>query len=319
MPRQVEDEEAARRPDHVLELSKTSSRDEDIASRKATTTAGLSHVLELRNRYYSADIPIWLDEVGTPSSWCNDFKTIEAQDVVRAVGAWIVVFKTPPISAEAKKHTENLLRAVQEVVEATHGGDGMWEGLCLAVGMSCSRIGKSGDYDVTAELGKHGWEDICFDYGFEYIDASEDSSVRTPDTRELQGLARLKEALEANEWSLLREDNLDDKQSLLGSENEDGTNELAAGDGFELEQMELEREFMGLKMAMMQEDQPETGGSQGGEAQEVENLERMLNKLQAVRGEFLCSSPIEMLFSDFARNERPPTARAEEESCRSSG
>ena len=58
-----------------------------------TTTAGISHVLPIRTPYYTADVPVWLDEAADPATWARDFMTEEAREVVRAVGAWVVVFR----------------------------------------------------------------------------------------------------------------------------------------------------------------------------------------------------------------------------------
>ena len=84
------------------------------------------------------------------------------------------------------------------------------------------------------------------------------------------GIARLKEALEAHEWDAGGGDvDVDDLEEELGFE-----------DGFGAEAAEVEREMVGLKMAVHREDgeDEEEGGDEG-----VEELENMMLKMQAIK------------------------------------
>ena len=78
------------------------------------------------------------------------------------------------------------------------------------------------------------------------------------------GIERLKEALEACEWEGVDADAISD--------------DLGLEDGFGAEAAEVEREMMGLKMAVSGAEGSEEGGTEG-----VEELENMMLKLQAIK------------------------------------
>lgn len=77
------------------------------------------------------------------------------------------------------------------------------------------------------------------------------------------GIERLKEALEANEWDGVELDALSD--------------DLGLDDGFGAEAAQVEREMMGLKMAV-QGDESDEGGDES-----VDELETMMLKMQAIK------------------------------------
>ena len=83
------------------------------------------------------------------------------------------------------------------------------------------------------------------------------------------GIARLKEALEAHEWEDYDGDNLSDDLGF-GSE-----------DGFGAEAEQMEREMVGLNMAIRGGD----GSEENAEGAEdgVEGLEDMMLKMQAIK------------------------------------
>jgi len=99
------------------------------------------------------------------------------------------------------------------------------------------------------------------------------------------GIDRLKEALEANDWE---GDDLEaaiDLDGLEGDDDSDGEGSL----GFGIDRDEMEEEMKGMKQAIY-------GGTiSGGEVdqdeaeqdEEVEKLQAMMLKMQAVRGKFL--------------------------------
>ena len=78
----------------------------------------------------------------------------------------------------------------------------------------------------------------------------------------------MKEALEAHEWDAGGGDDLSDE---LGTESEDG---------FGTEAALMERDMMGLKMGMS--DQEEDGPEDGGD-EDVEKLEDMLSRMRAIK------------------------------------
>ena len=89
------------------------------------------------------------------------------------------------------------------------------------------------------------------------------------------GIARLKEALEAHEWDAGGGDvDVDELEEELGAE-----------DGFGAEAAEVEREIVGLKIAVRrergedgEEEEEENGADEG-----VEELENMMLKMQAIK------------------------------------
>lgn len=177
------------------------------------------------------------------------------------------------------------MQAVRNAIEAAHGGPGVWDGVCLVVGMPATGSARR---DATTEKGvadvdaHEEWEDACWDLAFEYVDgriAGDAPGERNP-AGERMGIARAREALEACEWDAVADDDdvdgEEDAFGLLGDSGEETA-------GFGLERAQMEREFAGLKMAMMGDGlEDENEGEEG-----VEELERMMGRLQAVKGEFL--------------------------------
>lgn len=98
---------------------------------------------------------------------------------------------------------------------------------------------------------------------------------------ETQGLERLKEALEANDWEA--PDELGDAMGLEDFEGEDDDENGSLG--FDLgpeDRAEMEMEMFGMKRAIYEGVDGETGEE---EDDEVEKLQAMMLKMQAVRGE----------------------------------
>lgn len=196
---------------------------------------------------------------------------LEAAEVVKAVGAWVVVFRQG--AAGAAEHARGLMRAVNEVVERAHGGEGVWDGVLLAVGLG--GMGQEG--------GEEDWEDACLDLGFEYVNCSGIGRRQgRSESGQREGLERIREALEANEWEAVDEDELDalgiDEVGFGASGESTGGSDT----GFGIEEAQMEQEFAGLKMAM----EKDNGGvgTEDDEAFQVDEMERMMGKMMAVRG-----------------------------------
>jgi len=60
-----------------------------------STTAGLSHLWQLKTAYYHVEIPIWIDEISDTKAWQTEFTKPEAKEVVTVLGAWIYCFRKP--------------------------------------------------------------------------------------------------------------------------------------------------------------------------------------------------------------------------------
>ena len=182
---------------------------------------------------------------------------------------------------------KTLLENVGEVVKEGCGYS--WDGVCLAVAMPQS---------TTPYLEKSfdEWEDFCQEFGFEFIDfesegRNEYAGVSLPVSfnfisshfLEPMGIERLKEALEANDW-----DGGDDLGDDINPEDFEDDDEEAEGSiGFGIEAAEMEAEMFGMKQAIYggrigeDEDVDDTEGDK-----EVEQLQEMMLKMQAVRGKY---------------------------------
>ncbi|KAH1487709.1 hypothetical protein KXV74_004071, partial [Aspergillus fumigatus] len=134
------------------------------------------------------------------------------------------------------------------------------------------------------------WEDQLFEMGMVGVEVLEwDPTGEEGEERnvygEYQGMRRIREILETNDWAAPSED------AAPGGISGDGLEEHLLGldcgeNGFDLEVNELEREMLGLRMAI------EHGGD-GGEDQDedednddglkVESLEALMMRMQAIR------------------------------------
>lgn len=122
--------------------------------------AGTTHTWSIKTNYYTANVPIWLDEISEPETWSKEFLAPEAREVLTALGAFVVCFRKP-LNAAALAEIKTLLENVSEVVKEGCGYS--WDGVCLAVAMpqsSTPYLEKSFDE----------WEEICQDCGFEFVD-----------------------------------------------------------------------------------------------------------------------------------------------------
>ncbi|KAI6801726.1 hypothetical protein KC360_g3890 [Hortaea werneckii] len=248
------------------------------------STAGLTHEWEVKNAYYSARVPIWVDEISNVTEWKEEFLKPEAKEVVEAVGAWVYCF---PKSANTQAHedVEGVMKAIQEVVER-HTEDLGLESLLLAVAVP--EPGEA-SHPAAAEPSHDDWEDLCLPYGFEYIDYA---AIGKNEYGENTGFERLKEALEANDWSAPDPEGDDISLEDLGLDDEDDDEDILAGMG-RREEAEMTAELFGMKTALMQEEEEDEDHGFEPDAEdfvmpkqqaaEVENLDRMMGRLMAVK------------------------------------
>ncbi|KAI9842158.1 MAG: hypothetical protein M1837_007445 [Sclerophora amabilis] len=306
-------------PPPVAADPSTKSPSDDSRPKHTTSSlsvAGLSHVWPLKTRYYTATIPIWIDEISSPVEWTVDFLSPAAREVLNVVGAWIVCFRKP-VNEDALDTIKACLHAVSAVSKRSTAAA---DGILLAVSMPQS---------TTPSLGLTGdqWEDLCRDIGgFEYVDA-EASGTRNEfgewqnikphggkadpvflDDSEQVGIARAREALEANDWE--DDEDGDELSGLL--DDELGTTTKGGGGGeedegiLEAETQEVWREMFGMREAIagidrtghedenggdVNDDEEKTSGKEEEEEEEedededvkVEQLEAMMKKMLAVR------------------------------------
>lgn len=145
---------------------------------------GVTHELQIKNKYYEAQIGIWVDEFDETgvqefvTSYCSD----EAAEVRAIIGVLVVTF----CKDQSKESVSQLLDSIKSVVDLCSP-----EALVLAVG-------KSGRSEHKEEESDAAWDDLCLDEGFEYIDL-EATGKNT--FGEHTGVERVKGAIGACDWS----------------------------------------------------------------------------------------------------------------------
>jgi hypothetical protein len=166
----------------------------------------------------------------------------------------------------AKHATKESIRAIADVIKRACGYS--WDGTCLAVGMP---------QGITPHLllDDEEWEEFCRELGFEYVDTT---TKGKNEFGEPTGIDRVREALETTEWDGAD----DDIGDILGEDDLENIGEVGNGEwgAFSMEEAEMNMELLGMKTAV-------NGGSatdEEDEAVQVEELERMMGKLQAIKG-----------------------------------
>jgi len=96
------------------------------------------------------------------------------------------------------------------------------------------------------------------------------------------GIERLKEALEANDWE--GGDDLGDELNLEDFEIEEEDDEGSLG--FGIDPAEMEGEMFGMKQAIYGGGDEEEGAEEPEGDKEVEQLQAMMLRMQAVRGKY---------------------------------
>nr|XP_036579139.1 alpha and gamma adaptin binding protein p34 [Colletotrichum truncatum]KAF6786625.1 alpha and gamma adaptin binding protein p34 [Colletotrichum truncatum] len=303
----------------------------------STSLAGTTHLLDLKTSYYTAQVPIWLDLISSPTEWSASFLSPEAKEVLSVLGGLAVVFALPPATsatapppsattpadspsttaaaaaaavAPSAEETRVLIKEVGKVVREGLGG-WAWDGVGLGVGVG------EGDSEE--------WEELCAEWGLEFVQVRGGKKDEgRNEFGEKMGIPRVLEALESNDWA---GDAGPDVDSDLDDLEESGLprkpRPLAAGDDddefdFDPESLNFgfdRSDFEGLKKAIWnleQEQEQEqqdadadadgdekdgakkngessagqngkAGDEEGLDGEEIEKLERMMRKLQAVR------------------------------------
>ncbi|KAF1960970.1 hypothetical protein CC80DRAFT_269000 [Byssothecium circinans] len=222
------------------------------------TTAGLSHEWHVTTKYYTATLPIWVDEIPSVAEWRTEFIKPEAKEVVSVLGAWIFCFRKPVTSSQLDTIKETL-KSIADVIEKACGYGG--DQVCLAVAMPQS---------TTPYLDKSNeeWEEECMEYGFEFVDSE---AKGKNEFGEEMGVKRVEDALKAHEW----DGGADDEGFDFGDEGE-------FEEGLDAEEREMGDELFGLKMAVngVGEDGEQV---EGGEEEQVEELEKLMRRMVAIK------------------------------------
>ncbi|KAI0376677.1 hypothetical protein F5Y04DRAFT_265823 [Hypomontagnella monticulosa] len=257
----------------------------------STSLAGSSHNLSLKTAYYTAEVPIWLDLIASPSEWAGSFLSPEAKEVLEVLGGLVVVFSLPIKSqTNETKAARDLIQNVGKVVKDGLGG-WSWDGVGLCLG-----VGEIDDVDE--------WEDCCAEWGLEFVQVKNQSVTTRNEFGEKTGIPRALEALESNDWSLVSADDLgsdlEDLEAELGI-GKDSDGKVESGPDLDPESLDFgfdRDDFAGLKQAIWkagQETDEDFLNGEPGEAsgkkddgdklndEEIRKLERMMVKLQAVR------------------------------------
>ncbi|TRX89922.1 hypothetical protein FHL15_009194 [Xylaria flabelliformis] len=264
----------------------------------STTLAGASHNLSLKTTYYTAEVPIWLDLISSPSEWSASFLSAEAKEVLEVLGGVIIVFALPVHSqSEEGKSAKELIQHVGKVVKDGLGGWG-WDGVGLCLG-----VGEIDDVDA--------WEDCCAESGLEFVQVRNQSTPSRNEFGEKTGIPRALEALEANDWENATTEDLgsdfEDIDAYLEARTETGKDP----EGPDLDPEELDfgfdrEDFEGLKRAIWNAEKEDgedladgdsktasenkekkTGETETEEEtlddEDIQKMEHMMAKLTAVR------------------------------------
>ncbi|KAL8893225.1 MAG: hypothetical protein Q9192_005474 [Flavoplaca navasiana] len=244
---------------------------------------GVGSELPLSTPYYSTNISIWNDDIAaSPAAlddWQNEWSAPEAEEVVKSIGAWVVVVRKPASKqSDGGEHgpslddIRNTLSAIHKVIihQQETSSDRYTtvdnKPLLLLIGMPQP-------LRPLLEMSNDQWEDLGLDCGgWQWIDSE---AKGKNEFGENLGLERLKEALEANEW---------DGTGGLGADELDLEEELGLREHEDTEvDIELERDgVVGFREAILEGHASEEEDTEG-DAQ-VEELESMMLKMQAIKG-----------------------------------
>ncbi|KAK9448193.1 uncharacterized protein V1518DRAFT_340373 [Limtongia smithiae] len=230
--------------------------------------AGLSHSINLSTKYFEKEVPIWVDEYEAQTTntgasaeshtgiedWSSSFSSDEASEVIDALGAIVLTFRTPSTEKEAEALRERVKHDVEHIhstlilqhnkkrraesrlsVKDSNSNDDDddedlddmidWNGLCLAVAvppeLGPKDLSESQPSQTPVpELDADDWDYMLQPFGFEFVDLTK--SGRN-DFGEQQGIARIREAFETHGWDALGE----------GGEHDEDMRQRRALEGFQ--------------------------------------------------------------------------------------
>lgn len=175
----------------------------------------------------------------------------EAKEVVEAVGAWVYCFSSSANTEQSLDETvTSSMKAIEAIIERACGYS--WDGTRLALDLSQ----QPGQFEAL--------EEQCLEHSFEYVclNAKGKNEFGEP-----QGLERMKEALETNDWAAVTDEAAEDPDAI--------------GD-FDAEKAQMNTELWGLKASLLDPDTDEE--DEQNEDFQVENMDRMMSQLLAIRG-----------------------------------
>jgi hypothetical protein len=245
------------------------------------------------------------------STWRSTMLSEPAREVREAVGGIVLALSLPislgsnvSASLSQQAHSQDYLEIIETVDEVRQLIEEENYGREVAAVVLVTATGKGvgeGDLDVTTEKldavmleerGVLGWEFVGWDEELveDSVAAGRSGGLRNA-FGELMGMERVKELLEAVDWSAPG-DGLDGKDLDMGFLSSDEEGEALGIDGIKLQGQELEREMMGLKFAMRDQGSDEEDAaehrapSQDVEEDEdlkIERLPGLLERVVAIR------------------------------------
>ncbi|KAK2616983.1 hypothetical protein QQS21_000072 [Conoideocrella luteorostrata] len=234
----------------------------------STSLAGTTHNLSLKTQYYTATVPIWLDLIVSPSEWAASFLSDEAGEVLAVLGGLVIVFALPessPASGSAKptvtiEQVRDMIHHVGEVVNKGLGG-WEWDGVRLAIGV--------GESDAEE------WDELCAEAGLEFVQVGEKQPALN-EFGEKTGIARVKEAIESNDWAEADGDDLSDFGEFKKADHPDNLDAEDLDDAEDINFGYDPADFEGLKKAIWEVSRSnveaaEAGGRPSGSDEPLES------------------------------------------------
>jgi hypothetical protein len=244
------------------------------------------------------------------SAWRATMLSEPAREVREALGGILLALPLPiaaalNASASPSKQggSENYLEIIEAVDEVRQMIEEENYGREVAAVVLVTATGKGvgeGDLDATTEKleavmleerGVLGWEFV----GWDGENVQDDVAAGRPGLLrnafgERMGMERVKELLEAVDWSA-HADGPDDKDLDVGFLSSDDEGGALGLDGIKLHGQELEREMMGLKLAMRDQDPGEEDAEHHATSQDtgededlkIEQLPGLLERMVAIR------------------------------------
>ncbi|MCJ1428887.1 hypothetical protein MMC29_006798, partial [Sticta canariensis] len=264
--------------------------------------------LSLSTPYYSATVPVWHDILPLSTSelrqWSEEWRSEEAGEVVRAVGAWVVIFrKVVPDERNGEGKGEVTLPKLRTLLTTvstflTHHASAAASSYAFASEPLLLAVGVHQPLNPCLELSTEEWEDLCRECGgWEWIDGEVGSEMGKgkgdrDEFGEKFGLPRLLEALEANDWSadLNSDPKNDDVETDSDFDSILGTIEISeAGLGrpksraTQLRELDLQASLLEVQQTFQTEENGQGEGEREGADSQVQELEAMMLKMQAVK------------------------------------
>lgn len=231
---------------------------------RAANHVGLVHEYAIKNKYYSANVDIWVDEFGddntglpTCENWVNQFCSDEAKEARDVLGA--VIFTFDP---DTKDWVDDL-NHIGKFLEVLESED--WDGTAIAV----TRTKLEAEYSSILE-------DKCLELGLESCVISDDV---TNELGEQIGLPRIREALESRSWKEVEKQEASEmsKTDSLSEDKDDSNLEEVFNDMMRA----LQKPILNSEL----EEQEEQGSEEG-----VERLEKAVEIFRKAKGEYLMTT-----------------------------